>query len=129
MFNVSGIDDPQLLFAETLIFPLVELAVAVMDVEKELPDQPEGNVQVYEVAPATGVMLYILVLPSQTDAEPLMLPGVAGMVLTVTLWVSTADEPQALLAITVIFPVVDPAVVVIDVVVEVPDQPEGKVQV
>ena len=68
-------------------------------------------------------------LPVQTDAEPLIVPGVAGMLLTVIALVCAADEPQALFAFTVILPLEDPTVVVIEVEVEVPDQPEGKVHV
>jgi hypothetical protein len=37
--------------------------------------------------------------------------------------------PQALLAVTLIVPLVDPTVVVIEFVVDAPIQPEGKVQV
>ena len=55
--SVRGVEPPQELFAVTEIFPLVALAVALMEVVVELPDQPEGNTQVYEVAPLTGEML------------------------------------------------------------------------
>ena len=129
MLNVCAADEPHVLFAFTVIFPLVDPAVVIIDVVVEVPDQPEGKVQVYDVAPDTAAMLYVIELPAQTEAVPLMVPGVAGMILTVMLWVCKDDEPQALFAFTVIFPPDEPAVVVIDVVVEVPDQPEGKVQV
>lgn len=39
-------DKPQELFAVTLIFPLVELAVVVMLLVVDVPVQPDGNVQV-----------------------------------------------------------------------------------
>jgi len=48
---------PHELLADTLIFPLTELAVALMEVEEELPLQPDGKFQVYEVAPDTKEML------------------------------------------------------------------------
>ena len=49
--------------------------------------------------------------------------------LIVTANVFTADEPQLLFAITVIFPGVADAVAIIEFVVEVPVQPPGNVQV
>ena len=58
-----------------------------------------------------------------------MVPGGTGTVLTVILFVCAADEPHALFAVTVIFPLFKPAVAAIEVVVEVPDQPPGNVQV
>jgi hypothetical protein len=68
-------------------------------------------------------------LAAHTALLPVMLPGVGGMTLTVTAFVCAADEPQALLAVTVMFPPVIPAVVIIDVVVEVPVHPPGNVHV
>ena len=43
--NVPGLLEPHELFAVTEIVPLAP-AVAVIDVEVELPVQPDGNVQV-----------------------------------------------------------------------------------
>ena len=48
---------------------------------------------------------------------------------TVTARVCVVEEPHVLLAVTEILPLVALAVVVIDVVVDVPVQPPGKVQV
>jgi hypothetical protein len=48
---------------------------------------------------------------------------------TVTANVLTVLLPQILFAVTLIFPLLAPTVVVIEVVVEVPVQPDGKVQV
>ena len=60
---------------------------------------------------------------------PEIVPGVFGMGLTVTANVRAIDAPQALFAVTDIFPLDAPAVVFIDVVVDVPVQPEGSTQV
>ena len=48
---------PQLLFATTLIVPPVAVGVTEIEVPVELPCQPDGNVQVYELAPATALIL------------------------------------------------------------------------
>ena len=55
--------------------------------------------------------------------------GVAGMLFTVIGKVVATLLPHALLAVTVMFPLVALAVAVIEFVVEVPLQPEGNVQV
>jgi hypothetical protein len=46
---------PQEFPAVTVIFPLSEPIVVVIELEDEDPLQPEGNVQEYDVAPLTGV--------------------------------------------------------------------------
>ena len=61
--------------------------------------------------------------------EPEIEPGVAGLVFTVMANVCADDEPQALFAITVMLPAVEEAVVLIELVVDVPVQPLGMVQV
>lgn len=111
------------------MFPLVELAEVLIELVVDVPAQPPGNVQVYEVAPGTAVILYILNEPSQITVLPEILPGVAGTELTVTANVCAGEVPQELLAVTVIFPLVAPAVVLIEFVVDVPLQPPGKVHV
>lgn len=58
-----------------------------------------------------------------------MLLGCAGRGVMLKFLVLTGLEPQALLATTVIVPPDVPAVVVIELVVEEPVQPLGKVQV
>ena len=68
-------------------------------------------------------------LPEQTVALPVIIPGWAGMTLTVTASVAAADDPHALLAVTVTFPLVALAVALIEFVVEVPVHPPGRVQV
>ena len=74
-------------------------------------------------------MLYVFVLPEQTVAAPVIAPGMAGMLFTVTANVCAADDPQLALATTEISPPAALAVAVMDMVVEVPVQPEGNVQV
>ena len=57
--SVLAVPDPQALLAFTEIVPPADPAVVVMEVEVELPDQPDGNVQVYEVAPLTAATEYV----------------------------------------------------------------------
>jgi hypothetical protein len=73
--------------------------------------------------------LYVFELPEQMLVLPLIVPGTAGTLLTVTLRVLGTDEPQALLAVTLAFPLVALAMVLMEFVVEVPVQPPGKVHV
>ena len=54
-----------------------------------------------------------------------MVPGVAGAVLTVTASVAGLEFPQVLLAVTETVPPLEPAVVLMLLVVEVPVQPPG----
>jgi hypothetical protein len=56
-----------------------------------------------------------------------MAPGAEGGVLTVTLLVCAADDPQTLLAVIEIFPLVTPAVALIKLVDELPVHPPGNV--
>ena len=59
-----------------------------------------------------------------------MVPGLTGVVKTLMIVNEEAEElPQALLAVTVIFPVEAPAFAVIELVVDDPLQPEGNVHV
>ena len=74
-------------------------------------------------------MVYVLVDPEQTATVPVIAPGVAGGLVTVTVNVCAADEPQLLFALTVMLPLVAPAVATMEVDVDVPDQPPGNVQV
>lgn len=67
--------------------------------------------------------------PWQTEAFPEIVPCMAGIVVTVTLKVCADEEPHGLLAVTEIVPPEDPDVVVMLVVVDVPDQPDGNVHV
>jgi hypothetical protein len=73
-------------------------------------------------------MLYVCEEPWQTEAFPEIEPGAAGVVRPETLNVLALLVPQELEAVTEIFPLVDPAVTEMEVEAEVPDHPEGKVQ-
>jgi hypothetical protein len=63
------------LFAVTEMFPLVELDVALIEFVVEVPVQPEGNVQTYDVAPVTAATEYVLVEPVQIEVVPEMVTG------------------------------------------------------
>ena len=65
----------------------------------------------------------------QTVLLPLIVPGVAGNGTTVTASVCAIEFPQALLAVTVMLPLVALEVVLMEVVVELPVHPEGNTQV
>jgi hypothetical protein len=56
-------------------------------------------------------------------------PGCKGIVFTVTVSVLATLLPQLLFAVTLIVPLADPTVTAMLVVVELPVQPLGKVQV
>ena len=81
-----------------------------------------------EVAPLTVATLYVLFVPLQTVALPLIAPGVAGTVFTVTESVCAEEFPQELVAVTLIVPL-EPEVALIVFVVLVPLHPPGNVQV
>jgi hypothetical protein len=73
----------------------------------------------------------VLLLPDATEVFPEITPGCAGneQVVTVTASDLVGPAPQALFARTVMLPPEVPAVVEMEVPVELPDQPEGNVQV
>jgi hypothetical protein len=50
------------LFAVTVILPPADPAVVLMDAVTDDPIQPDGGTHVYEVAPDTDDMLYVLLL-------------------------------------------------------------------
>ena len=54
--NIWAEETPQEFCALTVIFPLAEPAVALIELDVEVPVHPEGNVQLYAVAPLTGVI-------------------------------------------------------------------------
>jgi hypothetical protein len=64
-----------------------------------------------------------------TAVFPAIEAGAAGIVLTVTDKVDGELEPEPLLAVTLIFPLLEPAVTEMELVVEVPVHPPGNVHV
>jgi len=116
---------PQSLFAATRITPPFGPAVALMLLPVELPLHPSGNDQVYDVAPLTGVMLYVCGVPWHGVVLPVTAPGCPGADWTVTPRVRGVPGPQELAALTVTVPPVAPTVAVMVVPVELPDHPNG----
>ena len=119
---------PHVFTAVTEMLPLVALAVVLIEFVVEVPVHPVGNVQLKEVAPLTGVTLYVLVDPEQIVVVPLIVPGVAGMVITDTSCDEADEVPHVFTAVTEMLPLVVLAVVLIEFVVEVPTHPAGNVQ-
>ena len=81
------------------------------------------------MAPLTAVTENVSRLPLHAGVRPVITPGVAGVVLMVTTSVAGAEFPHALLAVTDTVPPLDPATVLIVLVVDVPVQPTGSDQV
>jgi len=127
--NVLAVPEPHELLAVTEMVPPDAPAVASIDVDVELPVHPEGNVHVYDVAPETAAMLYVLDEPWQTVVDPVMAPGWAGIGVTETFSILAVLDPHELLAVTEIVPPDAPAVASIDVEVELPVHPDGSDQV
>ena len=55
--NVRAMLDPQELFTVTEMGPLLDPAIALMEVDADVPLHPVGSDQLYEVAPETGETL------------------------------------------------------------------------
>jgi hypothetical protein len=62
------------------------------------------------------------------DARPSLGSSIPTQIVAVTSRLATGDSPQALVAVTVTAPPVEPAVAVMDSVVEAPVHPPGNVQ-
>lgn len=122
-------EEPQTLFAMTEIVPPLDPVVVLIELVVDVPAHPPGNDHVYDVAPETDATLYEIVEPAHGLALPVMLPGVAGIFVTVTFKVCAEEGPQVLLAVTLIVPPALPAVALIEFVVDAPVQPTGKVHV
>jgi hypothetical protein len=104
---------------------LLAPGIPVIEVDVELPLQPDGNVQVYDVAFGTSAILYVCSVPWHTGVFPVIVPGVPGFALEVTISVLGSLEPQEFFAETEIVPPVDPALEEMDVEVEIPLHPDG----
>jgi hypothetical protein len=74
-------------------------------------------------------MEYVCDEPWHTLLLPAIAPGCTGVGDTFTFRVRGVLAPQALLALTKMAPPVLPTVPLMDVDVEVPDQPDGRFQV
>ena len=74
-------------------------------------------------------MLYVSIEPWQTEVAPVIVPGWEGVVITDKPNILAVPEPHELFAATPMVPPVEPAVTVIEVEVELPLHPEGRVQV
>ena len=120
---------PQDPIAFTVIVPPVEIEVAMIEFVVELPLHPDGNVQLYDVTPATELTLNVFVLLLQTVAFPVIEDGALGMLPDDTLNVLGLEDPQAFTAVIEILPLDELAVTLIEFVFELPVHPDGKVQV
>jgi hypothetical protein len=128
--SVCWLETPQAAFATTVIVPPVPVGVVVMLFVEDVPDQPPGNVHVYEVAPDTGVTLYVCATPLQTAVGPLMGPGAGAAAPDVTARLVGDDvRPQAFVAVTETVPLEDDVVTVMLDVVLLPVHPGGNVHV
>ena len=126
---VCAAEVPHALDADTVIVPPLAPDVTLIVFVVEDPVQPPGNVQLYDVAFATGVMLYIFTEFAHTLALPAITPGVPGIGETVTDMIWAADVPHAFPATTEMFPLLAPTMALIEFVDDAPVQPPGKVQV
>lgn len=79
-------------------------------------------------APFTGDIEYVFELAGHMVALPEMAPVMSGKLLMVTFKVLAPEDPQVLLALTLILPPIVPAVAVIEFIVELPVHPDGNVQ-
>ena len=121
---------PQALLAITEILPALLPTVAKMLSVVELPDQVLGNDHVYDVAPVTAATENVSKAPLHTLPVSVIEPGVAGVAEdTVTASVCAVELPQLLLAVTETVPPVEPTVLPMLDVVDVPVQPLGSVHV
>ena len=82
MVCVEADELPQTLLAVTIIFPLLALAVAAIELVVDVPLHPEGSVHVYEVAPATAGTLYDCDPPGHAVFCPSTRIGLAGVEVT-----------------------------------------------
>jgi hypothetical protein len=128
--SVLGVDVPQVFIAVTDIVPPAAIGVTKMLFVLLVPTHPAGNVQLYEVAPLTGAVLYVCDTPLHTAVEPLIGLGCVGAAPELTERVLAAEvRPHALVAVTDTVPPVAFGVAEIEFVVLVPVHPGGSAQV
>ena len=111
----DAVEVPQVFVAVTFTFPDVVPTVPDTDIVP-CPEEiihPEGAVQVYDVAPATADMLYAKEVAAHSVAVPVIVPGVAGAPIPLTVVVRGDEHPDALQAVTDTFPLVAPGRTVI----------------
>ena len=75
-----------LALATTEIIPPAVPTVALIELVIEDPVQSPGKLQVYELAPLTGVTVYVCNVPAITLIGPKILVGLAGNVFTIKLF-------------------------------------------
>ena len=121
--------DPQELSAKTCITPALLPIIALMELVVEEPLYPEGSNHEYEVVPVTLVIVYVCVIPEHGEILPVIAPGDEGKGVTATAKTETLLLEQALLATTLILPLVAPATTLIRFDVEIPVHPAGSVHV
>jgi len=127
--NVLAPDLPQALLAVTETVPPLAPTTVMIVLVVDVPDQPFGSVHVYDVAPLTAGTEKVSTLPILHPEDLLMVPGVAGALLTTVVNDCAPDVPQLFVADTVITPPAEPVVAMIVLVVEVPVHPLGSVQI
>ena len=128
--SVEAVEAPQEVLATTEIVPPVVPGVAEIELVIDVPVHPVGKVQVYEVAPPTGVMEYVCATPLHTVLSPAIAPGAGGAEPAVTARTLAVETwPQAFVAVTAMLPLPVAVVAVIEAVVDDPVQPVGSVQV
>ena len=102
----------------------------MIDAVVDVPLQPFGKVQVYDVAPFTAFTAYVLFeLEVQTLTGPRIAVGVAGAPPKLTASVCTEELLQKPLAVTDIVPPLAPMFAVMLSVLELPVHVPGKVHV
>ena len=62
------------------MIPLVIRSLVVKESDAEVTEFPDGEVQVYEVAPLTESILYVVAIDEQTLTFPIIIPGAEGVV-------------------------------------------------
>ncbi len=102
--------------------------VAEMLFVVDVPVQPVGSVQMYEVAPVTGDTEYVCGAFEQMNLFPVMDAGGDGADPATTARLRGMETPQGDVAVTDMLPAALPGVTVMEFVVDVPVQPVGIVQ-